>query len=534
MILTNAETQNAQHTPTLPFALEKPDLHSKSEKAAALGVIALSLYSFLRNLAHADIKPLWFDELLTQAISRQAGFSGIWNALKSGSDGNPPFFYFIERAASRLASNEMIAFRLPSILAFSFTVICLYLFVQKRSGVRAGLTCAFLLFITPLNTLYAVEARPYSLLVASLAFAMLAYQRLPGAWWTIGLLVSLSLAESLHYYAGLACFSFFVAELVHIYSARRFRTWVWLSMFGSLIPAVLSAPLLLGLRRIYGTHFVARPELMLIPRSYGEYFRLDAMWGIAIAGIAALVVIAAWARASRQTADAPNADDVTPASEYALVLGFVALPAFGVVVARIAHGGAMDRYFLAAILGIAIAFGYVLNSLRPAEFKLIAAFVLIAVAAQEFGFFRLLLSSPKGIDDRADFLLPLLAAAHHNDLPVVISDAGQYVELAHAAPQSLNQRMVAFVDPANAVIYAQTDTVDRLVIRLNSYVPLRAYEFKPYAAEHPVFLLYSDGTTFDWWPIRLAHDGAEVEVAAKQGPGILYWVSLNPRQAASH
>jgi Dolichyl-phosphate-mannose-protein mannosyltransferase len=533
MTSANGETKNELSSSILPFRLPGFGIDPKSEKTIFLIVIALAVYSVVRNLMQAAGKPLWFDEILTLVVSRQPDFAAIWNALKSGVDGNPPLFYLIERVASHLSSNEMLAFRLVSALAFACTFICLYIFVQRRSGARIALICAVLIFVTPLNNKYSLEARPYSLLVACLALALVCYQRLPAARWTVGLFLSLSLAESLHYYAVLACLPFFLAEIAHVFATSRIRYWVWLSLFGSLIPALISAPLLVNLRHAYADHIWARPEFMLIPMSYGGYFRLNALWGLAVAIISSLVVIAAWARGRTQR-ELTGGIEIAPASEHALVLGFVALPVVGVVAARIAHGGAADRYYLPAILGIAIAFGYVLSKITPAGFQLVAALILIAVAFQEADVMRAVLRNPHGIDSRAPVLSLLSDAIARNDLPLVLSDAGEYVELSHVAQQSLNRRMTTLVDPPSAVVYAGTDTVDRLVIELKSYVPLQVYDFKSFAAVHPDFLLYSDGTPFDWWPSRLIHDGAQVELVEKQGGGTLYRVALNREAAAIH
>jgi len=533
MNAANAAMQNERSPSILPLRLPSLGAEPKSEKTIFAIVIALAVYSVVRNLMQAAGKPLWFDEILTLIVSRQPNLSAIWTALKAGVDGNPPLFYWIERVASGLSANEMLAFRLVSALAFACTFICIYLFVRKRSGARVAFICAVLLFVTPLNNKYSLEARPYSLLAAGLALALVCYQRLPAARWTAGLLLSLSFAQSLHYYAVLACFPFCLAELVHVYATSRIRYWIWLSLFASLIPALISAPLLLHLRHTYAGHIWARPELMLIPMSYGGYFRLNALWGLAIAIIAFLVVIAEWARGRTQL-ELSGGIEIAPASEHALVLGFLALPVIGVIAARIAHGGAVDRYYLPTILGIAIAFGYVLRKVTPAGFQLVAALILIAVAFQEADVLRAVVRNPHGIDSRAPVLSLLSGVIASNDLPLVMSNAGGYVELSHVAPQSLNRRMVTLVDPPNAVVYAGTDTVDRLVIELKSYVPMQVYDFKPFAAAHPVFLLYSDGTPFDWWPSRLIHDGAQVELVANQGGGTLYRVTLNRQADAIH
>ena len=159
------ETQNEKGSSILPFRLPSLGAEPESEKTIFLIVIALAIYSVVRNLAQAAVKPPWFDEILTQVVARQPNFSAIWNALKAGVDGNPPLFYLIERVASHLSSNEMLAFRLVSALAFACTFICLYIFVERRSGARVAFICAVLIFVTPLNNKYSLEARPYSLLV---------------------------------------------------------------------------------------------------------------------------------------------------------------------------------------------------------------------------------------------------------------------------------------------------------------------------------------------------------------------------------
>src|SRR5271170_4441588 len=121
-----------------------PSLRSSfdSEKWIPRVVAALAIYSVAKNLIRAASKPLWFDEILTQAVSRQPNLSAIWNALKNGVDGNPPLFYLIERIASKLFSNELIAYRLVPALAFACILICIYYFVQKRSGAKVALICA--------------------------------------------------------------------------------------------------------------------------------------------------------------------------------------------------------------------------------------------------------------------------------------------------------------------------------------------------------------------------------------------------------
>ena len=45
---------------------------------------------------------MFFDEILTLAVSSQSTVSGIWTALSRSVDGQPPIFYLIERAFTRI------------------------------------------------------------------------------------------------------------------------------------------------------------------------------------------------------------------------------------------------------------------------------------------------------------------------------------------------------------------------------------------------------------------------------------------------
>jgi hypothetical protein len=51
---------------------------------------------------------------------------------------------------------------------------------------------------------------------------------------------------------------------------------------------------------------------------------------------------------------------------------------------------------------------------------------------------------------------------------------------------------------------------------LRDYTNLPIYDFQPFLAEHPTFLLYSSkgGTGSDWWPRRLKQDGFKLQMVS--------------------
>jgi hypothetical protein len=84
---------------------------------------------------------------------------------------------------------------------------------------------------------------------------------------------------------------------------------------------------------------------------------------------------------------------------------------------------------------------------------------------------------------------------------------------------------MALVDPAKAATYTGLDT-DQVTIGLRSFEPVAVRDFAPFAAEHPVFLLYSTGSVLDWWPARLADDGHRLQLLATHGREAMFLVEL--------
>src|SRR5260370_19589080 len=144
----------------------------------------LLLYVIVRSLVAAAGKTFWYDELLTWTVSSQGSWSAIVSALHLPLDGQPPLFYMIEHFASSLTRNQEIALRLPSILALPCTLTCVFIYVKKNGSEIVALLCAIFVLTTSVFQYYAVEARPYSMVVACSAFALVCYQRVPSPVWT--------------------------------------------------------------------------------------------------------------------------------------------------------------------------------------------------------------------------------------------------------------------------------------------------------------------------------------------------------------
>ncbi len=510
-------------------------------------LLGLLTYGVIRTLARATIKHLWFDELLTQVMARQHGITALWRALKTASDGAPPPFYvpfyLMDRLAAAIPINEHIAYRLPSIVAFSLTLLCLYRFVEWRSGPAAGLLCAGLVFLTPFFVFYADEARPYAMLLACIAFALVCYQRLPsiprtrGAWssswslspWTIGLFASLFLAMCLHYYGILSLTPFFAAELFLTGQTKRPRFFVWAALLLATVPLVIFWPLLSTIKAYYGVNLWSKPEFTDALGSYADFFHVDPQWGFALAGLLVAAVLLALFRSAQaaEPAERIESREQPPPHEHVLVLGFLLYPLIVFVFAKVMHAGSAPRYFLCGILGVALAFRYVLDWLPPRLLLACAGFLLLSFALQEFTFWSSFRTSPAPAE-AANSLQALADSVHREDLPLVMADSLAYFETLHYASPALRQRMIALVDPQYANLYVGTDSLDKNMLALRPVTPVNVQGFVEFTEAHRSFLLYSEGTAFEWLPSILVADGESVSLLTEQGDGMLYLVALKP------
>ncbi len=509
---------------------------AKFEKLAPFLLVALIVYVFIKGLAEAASTAVAGDEIFTLTLARQPHVSILWDALVRGADGQPPLFYLTERFFLGFISNPHIALRLPSVLAFCCTATCVYLFVRRHASSGHALLCVVFLLNTSLYLVFSVQARPYGLVAAGVAFAMICYQRVPNPFWTILLLLSFALLISLHYYAVFAVGAFAVAEAVSCWTNRKMRLGVWLSIFASGLPLIKLWPILTAQKQMYGQHFWAQPSLSGVVAAYGYLFQLPAFLGMGLVLILGLGLLVAERWPPVSVAKDPTVRAVSLSQERALVLAMLVMPVALAAAARIAHAGFMDRYVIWVAVGVAVGIGHLLPRLSRTALAALAIFLLITTAGQEFRALHSLKSRGGEISSPAITVERLIRSAGHDDLPVVVW-ADYLVISSYASPEAA-RRLVTVTDPASALTYIGTDTTDKLYSAMSHYGPFQVVDFRSFTEAHHAFLFYSDnlyatqGTTvfYDWWIPRLMRDGYSLQLVAAEGNAKMYLVRAPDRQ----
>jgi len=508
------------------------------QKKWTYGLLVLVIvYALVRSVIAAANKDFWYDEFLTLTVSSLDSLRAVWAALCAPLDGQPPLFYVIERALLGFSKKQEVALRLPSILALTCTLACVFAYARKRSGDLVAFLCIGFLLTTCLFQLYAVEARPYSLVMACFAFALVCYQRAPAPAWMTLLGLSLFTAQSLHYLAILSMVPFGLAEGAVWLKGRKFRPWVWGALVFGATPALIFWKLIAINKAYYGgPRFWARFQFSYIPEAYGEYLLSKSHLGAAIAAAAIVSVVAPWSAAFGSGTLRPRngedgsrkTDETSSALVEAIMLGtFVALPFLALVFAKVTHSGLTPRYVLPTILGITLAFGAALSRAGKRLVLLFGVFVVSSLGIQELHFWRFpelgLLDSKLNIAESAKFI----ERGSQGNLPIVFPNGMAMLELAHYAPPSFQ--------PAKRFIYLTRDTdptwpdtLDKGYKILERYMPLRVAERQAFTAAHSEFLLY--GTDLENQSITrsLIEEGWNVRVVAADGHRAMYLASSAP------
>jgi mannosyltransferase len=506
--------------------LDKIDLSRGSLSSWMIGILAI--YVIIRSIFAAAAKPFWFDELLTLAMASQSSAKTIWEALARGVDGQPPLFCLLERAAFTLLPNKQIALRLPEILALPSILICIFVYLRKHTSGYIAFLCAFFILTSNVFLVFAVEARPYELVLACIAFALVCYQRVPAALWTLMLGASLLLAESLHYYAIFSVLPFWIAETVYLVQGRRFRWNVWAALLTGFLPLLFLWPVLSRFKAYYGARFWSHYDLSSVPVTYGSFFQVGGAIGVALVAMCVAGIACSFLLPGDGVAAQPSRENIV---EVALLVALIAQPFTMALATRVMGGAMTHRYAISSVLAIAISLAIALRFTGRRSVALLSIFIFSIVAVHEFSFWRA--NHSFRLDNPTTPIESVIAQSEHVDLPVVVSDALTYLQVAYYASPEWKRRFVYLEDQDKALQLLGTDTVDKNMVILRDYMSIRVFPLSEFMVEHHEFLLYVEepGLGFDWLPRYLLESKVSVQLLKTESNRDVYLVTLKPNSS---
>jgi hypothetical protein len=352
-------------------------------------VACTAFYTFI-TCYQANRKLFWFDEIFTIYVSRLQNLRLIWDSLIDGADYNPILLYVLTHFSEAILGQGHLRARLPAIIGFWIFCLCLFRFVSIRSSGLAG----FISMSFPLTTtayLYAFEARAYGTVLGFVGLALISWQALATAkkgrfGLALALFASLVGALLTHAYAFLVFVPFVAGELARSIFRRSVDWIVWLALVASGLAMLASLPAFLALRSLLGVGEFFVPSVEMLVQTYDSLLGPAATLTTFVLGLICLDFLRRQRAMAGQPDRASKQDGIQeprfqPHERIALV-GFLTIPFFSYLAARLSGAPMMDRYSLATVAGIAALMGMAAG--KRAATGLLVLTVLSALFARQF------------------------------------------------------------------------------------------------------------------------------------------------------
>jgi hypothetical protein len=481
-------------------------------------------------------KLLWNDELFTLYTAQLPTYSDIWLLLASGVEGLPPTFHILTRMFLKMGGVNHLALRLPEILGVGVMSLCLFVIVSRRSSAVYGLVAMLLPLVTH-AFYYATEARSYGLVLGLAAVSLLCWQsivddrrRLVSL---VGLTASLGAALASHYYAVLIFVPLAAGEVARTIVRRRLDVPIWVAFSIATIPLWVFMPLIQSGRRLSAT-FWAKPRWFGVVSFYQNVLALTASGAIFLF-VAILLLLTIYAIVRSQVGFAPKhvAASRIPVYEVIAGLGYLAIPAVAVLLAKVATGAFTDRYAIPAVIGLAVIIPWGAYLILDGR-----ATMGMALAATLFVWFVVKDGIEPALKQRGDLAdlhhtLRFLSMAAPRDTPIVIASPHLFFQLSHYAPPESASRFVYLVDPAASLRHLKTDTAELGIQEFRRWTPMSIQDYRSYVQVHPHFLLYGETGAWVWLLPDLMATGARIQLVAVDGAARLFLVDAAARSGSS-
>jgi hypothetical protein len=395
---------------------------------------SMTVVSAVLACATAARRPLWYDELMTYHLVCQPDLSTFWRALSDGTDLNPPLHHLAARAVTTLLGRGPLTLRLPSMVGFGLMIGCLYAIVCRRGGSAAACVALLLPFTTRAYR-YAFEARPYGLMMGFSALALYCWQTAAAdrrrSLALVGLALSLAAAISTHFYTVLVFLCLALGELVRTGSRRRLDFAIWFAFAVGALPLAFFLPVIAA-ARARTDDFWGQPSLTKCFDFYSWLISTEALFPLLVLSLVSICMVR-FARRQPNQPDQAIGDSVKglPSHEWAAIVAFTMIPLFLHVMALTVTNAFTERYALPAVIGISVLVALQVDWRgRGRRAALVPALLLVVWV----GFVQVLVYRRVSTErDAYSRLARDLERADRSDLPIVVADARDYLQLLYLA-----------------------------------------------------------------------------------------------------
>ena len=143
-------------------------------------LLAITIFGAFLRLFQLGAASVWLDEASTLTFARET-VTQIWGSLSTGTEFNPPLFYWMEHGMLAFGDSEAILRLIPAILGI-LTIPVFYLIGEEILDRNTGIVAAALLAFSPFHLFYSQEARAYGPMLFFYSIAFYFFLRLLKSW----------------------------------------------------------------------------------------------------------------------------------------------------------------------------------------------------------------------------------------------------------------------------------------------------------------------------------------------------------------
>ena len=481
--------------------------------------VALSVLTGF-SLLFAWREPFSVDEYLVRITALSGSPSAVWHILKTAPLAvDPPLYHFLNVYFVRLFGPSEFSTRLVSVLSYTAMSFFLNRLVRKYTDVCTGLVLVALCLQCGTFS-FAYEARPYTLVLAADALALVCWaslveERKKRSLALAGLFLGIAIAVGSHWFGFLVLVPLTLGEAMRTWQKRRIDTAAWSAIAVGSATALAYLPLLPAASR-----YRALPWKGVALGDISESFQL--VLEPCLFPLALLLVTLAVGRFLSGVRP-PSKGSPIPTPVFVCVAAFALMPFPGFVIGKVLTHAFQPRYVLLCTIGLLIVVSLAIRDFGRRSAVWIALALLILGGYASFSRYRELSGMPAGGDSSAFADASALSA--RPELPVVPGDNDLFLRLEAHGPVSVRERCVFPTDPSFIRLLHQ-NTNFLMTEALRQWTKLPIPDLSSFLIAHPQFYVIQRGSSPGWLIQRMLEDHAEIALQGTYAGNPVYLVQV--------
>lgn len=527
------------------------------ERVTSLSIGALSLtLTVVLAYVWSSVRLLEIDEYLSFYTDRVPSMADVVRVqLHSPISLDPPTYHLLSHLAMRLLGPTALALRLPAFIGFVLFQVSVFFFVRRIAGWRSA-SVALALPLLTFSYFYAVQGRPYGLLLGLYAMSLACWQAATRApvgrsrlLALVGLASAVALAITSHYFGMLILLPVCLGELARSLHRRQLDYGILAAIavgMGSIVSILPFRKALL----LYRVHYYSTSvDWHIIPESYCTLFAFYRAWShwqqhlyeFSLCAVTLALAVAALLRLRHVTMRDSTHGESDPVHEWVALFSIALLPIFGYLFGRFVTHTMDARYVIAALFAFVACTAIVFQQALRSNIVFYSVIALLFAGAVKIDCGKIRMHRAGEAGTMASFhLSPEASAAFASDPQRRIYTQALdsfYINTSYEPDPAIRSRFCLVYGQDEELGWLDHDTNYITAINMQHFAPLCTISYRDFLAQPaPLILVYH--SNWEWLERDLAAKRLSVtpigpalrgDLVQLHTASMLYSTSLHPK-----